>query len=186
VTVVLKQKTRGGDSQIHLLTSLPKTVKATAVANLYRGRWRIETAFQDLQRDLNSEIRTLGYPRAALFGFCVALVAYNVMALVHGALRSVHGAQKIDEEFSQDFLADELKMTHRGMLISVPARHWRTFAKLTDQQFVDLMRYLASQVNLKRFPKARRKKPAKPRPKRTSDPSTPHVSTAKILANRKK
>jgi IS4 transposase len=186
VTIELDNKTRGGDRQIHLLTSLPKSVKATKVANLYRGRWRIETAFQDLQRDLNSEIRTLGYPRAALFGFCVALVAYNVMALVHGALRAVHGAQRIDEGFSQDYLADELKMTHRGMQLAIPDPHWRGFAEMTDRRFAEVLLYLAKHVKLEHFPKARRKKPAKPPPKKKSDPNTPHVSTAKLLAKRKK
>jgi len=87
VTVRLKNKTRDGDGEIHVLTNLPKRIKATKVANLYRRRWRIETAFQELQRDLHSEINTLGYPRAALFGFCIALVAYNIMALVYAALR---------------------------------------------------------------------------------------------------
>jgi len=35
-----------------------------------------------------------------LFGFCLALVAYNMLALVLAALRSVHGAQIIDQELS--------------------------------------------------------------------------------------
>jgi IS4 transposase len=60
------------------------------VAELYRGRWTIETAFQELARDLNSEINALGYPKAALFGFCVALVLYNAVALMRAALRGVH------------------------------------------------------------------------------------------------
>jgi hypothetical protein len=48
------------------------------------------TAFQELTLRLNSEINTLGCPRAALFGFCVALVAYMVMAVLKAAQRSVH------------------------------------------------------------------------------------------------
>ena len=63
-------------------------------------RWDIETAFQELEAHLHSEINTLGYPKAALFGFCVALVAYNVLALVKAALRSVHGEAKIANELS--------------------------------------------------------------------------------------
>ena len=50
-----------------------------------------QTAFHHLTVDLACEIDTLGYPKAALFGFCVALVAYNVVALVKGALRAAHG-----------------------------------------------------------------------------------------------
>ena len=48
----------------------------------------------------HSEINTLGYPKAALFGFCLALVAYNMLAVVMAALRSVHGAECIDQELS--------------------------------------------------------------------------------------
>jgi IS4 transposase len=34
------------------------------VAEVYRTRWGIETAFQKLEKHLNSEIETLGYPQA--------------------------------------------------------------------------------------------------------------------------
>jgi IS4 transposase len=67
-------------------------VPARRVARLYRNRWRVETAFQHLAQDLKSEIKTLGYPRAALFGFCIGLVAYNMLAVLKAALRQVHGA----------------------------------------------------------------------------------------------
>ena len=33
----------------------------------------------------HSEINTLGYPKAALFGFCLALVAYNMLAVIMAA-----------------------------------------------------------------------------------------------------
>jgi len=35
-----------------------------------------------------------------LFGCCLALVAYNMLAVVLAALRGVHGAQSIDEDLS--------------------------------------------------------------------------------------
>ncbi|MCK7580878.1 MAG: transposase [Chromatiales bacterium] len=59
---------------------------ALTVAELYRARWGIETAFQKLESHLNSEINTLGYPKAALFSFCLALVAFNLYAIVMAAL----------------------------------------------------------------------------------------------------
>ena len=40
---------------------------------------------------LKCEVNTLGYPPAALFGFCVALAAANVYADVKGALRAGYG-----------------------------------------------------------------------------------------------
>ena len=92
VSVVLDEPTRDGDTEIHLLTNLPaKGVHAEVVADLYRRRWTIETAFQELEATLGGEISTLGYPKAALFAFCVALVSYNVLSTVKAALRGARG-----------------------------------------------------------------------------------------------
>ena len=82
IRIVLNKATRDGDKVLSLLTNLPKTAApARAIAEFYRKRWSIETAFQELEAHLHSEINSLGYPKAALFGFCVALVAYNVRAI---------------------------------------------------------------------------------------------------------
>ena len=88
ITVALDKPTRDGDGEIHILTNLPKKVaRAKTVADLYRKRWTIETAFQELEATLDGEINTLGYPKAALFAFCVALVSYNLMSVIKAALR---------------------------------------------------------------------------------------------------
>src|SRR5512143_3023654 len=93
VTVELDSPTRDGDRSIHILTSLSaEDADAISVAELYRGRWTLETAFQELEAALNGEINTLGYPKAALFAFSIALVAYNVLSAVKAALRS-HGGR---------------------------------------------------------------------------------------------
>lgn len=59
-----------------------------------------------MEAHLHSEINSLGYPKAALFGFCVALVAYNVLALVKAALRSAHREDKIANKVSGYYLAN--------------------------------------------------------------------------------
>ena len=47
IVVQLEQPTRDGETEIALLTNLPKTDAPSAlVAQLYRKRWRIETLFQ--------------------------------------------------------------------------------------------------------------------------------------------
>ena len=56
--------------------------------------YNIETAFKHLEAYFHSAINTLGYPKAALFGFCLALVAYNFLAVVLAALRRVHGEER--------------------------------------------------------------------------------------------
>ncbi len=101
VRVRLKSRTRDGESEIVLLTNLPAEVaNAETVATRYGRRWTVETMFQELTQHLGCEVNTLGYPKAALFGFCVALVAYNVLAVVKAALRSVHGEEKVEKEVS--------------------------------------------------------------------------------------
>lgn len=182
----LNQATRDGDRTIALLTNLPaRAASARKVAELYRERWTIETAFQELATHLNSEIQTLGYPRAALFGFCVALVAYIVMAVLKAAMRSVHGAETIEENLSGYYLADELSNVYRGMMIAIPEPHWRSFRELEQDELIELLQFLAGKVNLSRFQKHRRG-PKKPPPKRHNDKGKPHVSTARLLNARKR
>lgn len=71
--------TRNGATLLHILTNFPRQISAKRVAQIYRKRWTLETAFQHLDAYFHSEINTLGHPKAALFGFYLALVAYNVL-----------------------------------------------------------------------------------------------------------
>jgi IS4 transposase len=84
-----KRPTRDGETEIALLTNLPeKDAPSVLVAQLYRKRWRVETLFQVATENFHCEIKTLGYPRAALFSFCMALVAYNLFSTLKGILAS--------------------------------------------------------------------------------------------------
>ena len=123
-------------------------------------------------------------PKAALFGFSVPLVAYNVMSVVKAALRGAHGAEKIEKEVSGYYLADEIAGTYRGMMIAIPEEEWRIFSQVTSPQMAELLLELARKVKLSAFRKHPRG-PKKPSPKRSSDKSQPHVSTAKLIAQRK-
>lgn len=186
VRVQLDKPTRDGDNVIYLLTNVPaKIADAARVAQLYRNRWRLETAFQVLAVALESEIDTLAYPKAALFGFCVALVTYNLMAATKAALAQVHGAETIEREFSDYYLAGELDAITPGMLVALPEEHWCPFRNMPVEDFAAWLMELAGQVRLARFKKHPRG-PKKPPPKRVHDPKKPHVSTAKIIAARKK
>ena len=122
VQVILDKTTRDGDSQISILTNLPSTVaNALVIAQIYRQRWTIETLFQIVSEEIfNCEIKALGYPKAALLAFCVTLISYNILSVVLAALRSVHGIEKIEQEVSSYYLADEIRGTYRGMMIAIP------------------------------------------------------------------
>ncbi len=184
ITIELDKPTRHGEREIHLLTNLPAEVLATKIAELYRKRWTIESAFGELAAVLNNEIDTLGYPKAALFAFCVGLVAYNVLGVVKAALRSIHGEKKVADEVSGYFLADEVRCTWKGMMIAVPSDYWsERFETLTVAAMAREMLRLAKQVRLRRFQKHARGPKKKP-PKRSSAKLRPHVSTARLLAKR--
>ena len=183
IRLKLDQATRDGEKVIHILTNLPKTIRAKTVAEIYRKRWTIETAFQEIEGYLHSEINTLGYPKAALFGFCIALVAYNAMAMVFAALRSVHGAQQIDQQLSGYYVANEIAETYRGMMIAIPEQEWVIFSTMNVAQIAGVLLQLASNVRLRAFRKHPRG-PKKPQPKRHYNPEQPHVSTAKLITAR--
>jgi hypothetical protein len=186
IRVCLETQTRDGDKEIFIITNLPnKSASALEIAELYRGRWTIETAFQHLSEDLNSEINTLGYPRAALFGFCVALVSYMTISVIKASLGSVYGADVVENELSGFYVADEISGTYRGMMIAIPDEHWTVFQQMETAELVSVLRELSENVNMSAFRKHPRG-PKKPQPKRKSCKRTPHVSTARIIAERKK
>src|SRR5262249_23947010 len=97
VTLVLGEPASDGDTEIHLITHLPSRVSAKRVAQVYRKRWTIEQLFLSLTTVLKCELNTLPYPKAALFGFCVALAAANLLGSAKGSLRAAHGAEAAEQ-----------------------------------------------------------------------------------------
>src|SRR5262252_4804290 len=162
ITITLKEPTRDGDAALHILSNVPAPrASATQVARLYGKRWSIETAFFEITTTLSCEINTLGYPKAALFTFCLALLAYAV-SLIKAALRSHQGRPKVKDEVSGYYLALEISRTYDGMMIAIPAPHWALFRDLSDQEFAGALRELASSVDLAKYqkhPRGPKKKP---------------------------
>jgi Transposase DDE domain len=185
IRVKLDQPTRDGDRVLYILTNLSlRKASAKRVARLYRKRWTLETAFQHLEAYFHSAINTLGSPKAALFGFGLALVAYNMFAVVMAALRSVHGAETIDQDLSLYYVANDLAQTYHGMMIAIPEDAWRVFSRMRPAVLVTTLRELAQKVCRKSYRKSPRG-PKKPRPKREETTKASHVSTAKLLRNLK-
>ena len=184
ITVLLDQPTRDGETELHLLTNVPaQDARAKVIADLYRRRWTIETAFQELEATLHGEITTLGDPKAALFAFCVALVSSNVLSTVQAALRSVHGEAVVAEEVSGSYVADEIPMTHRGMMSAIPEDEGVVFHALTRVKLADVLVRLARSVSLPKL-RTHPRGPKKPKPKKQSGAKVKHVATAKILEAR--
>jgi hypothetical protein len=184
VVVKLDEATGDGDLELAILTNLPKTVSAVMVAGAYRKRWTIEGGFLDLTTTLDCEIKTLCYPKAALFVFCVAVMAYNLQGAIKGVMRSEHGAEKVEEDLSRYFMSDEIGQVYRGMMVALPEEEWAAVREMSFEGHVALLKRLARAVDFERYPKSRRG-PKKAKPKRHFDPEHPHVSVAKLLLARK-
>lgn len=182
ITIKLDTPTENGDTEIHILTNLPKKVAdARKVAFLYRGRWTIEEAFQTLTDVLRCEVETLGYPKAALFAFATAVLAYNTYAVVKAALRSAHGEEAIDEELSDYHLTQDVTATTVGMNIAVKVEAWERYQIMSPKKLASELVRLAKRIDLTRYPKKKRG-PKKPQPRKKSGQRNHHIATARILA----
>ena len=181
ITVELKVATRDGDQELHIFTNLTqREASAGKVAELYAKRWTIEVVFLELQTALRCEVKTLGYPKAALFAFCVALLLQNAYSMLNGSLRAVHGKERVDKQVSGVLLAQELQKTYEGMMVQVPAKHWLEISRLSPAQFANLLKRWVAKMDLSRYRKSPRG-PKKPQPKRKPRSKGGRVSTAVII-----
>ena len=184
ITVKLNVATRDKEQEIHILTNLSKTAAdGLKVADLYRKRWSVESLFQEMTENLTCEIKTLGYPRAAVFAFCLALVAWNGMSVIHAALRNVYGEETVDENVSSFYLSLEIAQVYNGMMIAIPAAEWTIFQNLSTAKMASVLIQLAGKVSLAKFQKSKRG-PKRQQPQRQYSGNGQHVATAKLLARR--
>lgn len=185
LTIVLDKPTRDGETEIRLVTNVPaEDADAIVLAELYRKRWTIESAFQEVEQSLRSEVNTLCYPKAALLAFCVALLTYNVLSVMKTAMRTAHRNPSLLTELSGYYLAEEIGAAYWGMMIAIESEHWtKTFAHLTADEMAQLLKQLAGNVDVSRYKKHKRGL-KKPPPKRTGGLREKHVSTARLLKQR--
>ena len=184
ITIELHEPTRDGDTEVHVLSNVPgRQTSAQKLAESYGKRWTIETMFQELTDTLTCEVKALAYPQAALFGFCLALMAYNAVSVLKAALRAVHGRETVQQDVSAYSLSLEIAQTYDGMMVAIPSPHWTLFRTLSAKQLADILKELAENVNLRRDKKQPRGPQKKPT-KRTAYKNGGHVSTAKVLALR--
>ena len=159
----LNKPLRDGSTEIRLLTNVPRArLSAVSAAKLYRTRWQIESAFQELTVSLRCEIDTLGYPKAALFGFALAVVAYNLLVVTRAALVSGLGEElEGPETLSSYHMATQVAAVEKGMLIAVPPSVWQQFVEMTAAQFRCWLHDIARRIDWRPYRKTRRgpKKP---------------------------
>ena len=188
ITIKLDRPTRDKDTEIHLLTNMPQKITGQSLAQAYLSRWKIENAFHKLTMVLRCELNTLGYPQAALFGFCLAVAMYNAVNTVMAALRAAHPTATEETatrtpKFSFYYLADEIAGVSRGMAIVIADEHWTAaFAEKTSKQMARKLLWLARKVHVDRFltnPTSVKRRKAR-RPIKHGG----HVSTHRILQQR--
>jgi hypothetical protein len=179
IVLKLDRPTREGETEVVLVTNLPEQVSALACCDAYRDRWGIEGHFQILTDLLHCEIPSLGYPRAALFGFAMSVVAGNGLAVLKGGLRAAHGAE-MAAEVSTYALVTEVAEVYRGMMIAVRPHRWPSLGDRPAAEVAAVLNRLAARVAVDEMLRSRRgpKKPKKPRSK---GERYHHLATKKLL-----
>jgi IS4 transposase len=193
IELVLDTPTEAGERVIRLWSSLPAAVSAGRIADLYRTRWRIEGMFQRLESVLHSELRTLGHPRAALLGFAVAVLAYNVLALL---LRCVAQAQqeqtqqaqaqqgkKPPPEGSAYHLAVQIRRGYEGLCIAVPPKHWASWGEANPTPLAERLMRLARRITPRQVATSKRG-PKRDKTKGYVEAALvrAHIATGRVLA----
>lgn len=164
-----------------LWSNLPPGIDATTIARLYRKRWRIEGMFGRLESVLNSEIKTLGHPRAALLGFAVAVLAYNVLALLKQFIEHAHRHSHPELDVSTYHLAVDIAADYGPMLRMLPIEHLPC-AGDDPQQLARHLVLLGSRMSPKQLATSKRKpKAAQAKGYVDGSIARSHVSTARIL-----
>jgi len=181
IEIALHTPTQSGDEAIVLWSNLPAEIEAATIAQLYRKRWRIEGMFGRLESVLNSEIKTLGHPRAALLGFAVAVLAYNVLALLKQFIEHAHRQSHPQLDVSTYHLAVDIAADYGPMLRLLAPEHWPR-ADDDPRTLADRLLHLASRMSPRQLATSKRKpKTAQAKGYVDGAIARSHVSTARVL-----
>jgi len=184
VVIQLNEATRDGDTEMVILTNLPiEDADGVRVSELYRDRWKVETAFLHMTLHLNCEIDALCYPAASLFCFAVSLVSFNALSVIKSMVAKEHG-REASESLSHFYLCNEIAGDSRGLLIALEDSRWDEVTEMPLDQFCEELMQIAASMKIKNYRKSVRG-PKKPPPKKKGNQRTVHVSTKRILDKRK-
>ena len=183
IEIDLYQPTRDGETTVVLLTNLSAEIAdAVLIAATYLKRWKIETAFQVLTTTLRCEVRTLCYPRAALFAFATAALAYNAITVIETAIRAELGPHTTDI-LSKYYMALEITSTSDGMMVLLEDSDFETYRTMSTDEFCLALRDVAQHIDIDNYRKTTRG-PKKPVKKKRLNKRKLHVSVDKVLRQR--
>ena len=179
IFIELDAPLKKGQTTLTLITNVPiAKAPANKLAELYRDRWTIEEAFRRLTQCLRCEVNTLGYPKAALLGFSIAVLAYNTIAVVEAAVAKAHGPEKA-QTLSIHKVAAEIACVGRGLNVATDPEDWLPFRSLSPEALAQFLVQLAANIPWRRLTKSPRgpKKPVKHR----RYPNGTHLATSRLL-----
>ena len=165
ITIHRDRPTKKGQYEVRLLTNLKVTARlATQLAELYLKRWKIEESFRQLTEYLSCEIKTLGYPKAALLAFSLAVIAYNCLRCLKAALAAHFGQDEVDNKLSMYYVADELKQSLDGVQVAIDEDVWKQFETMNVAELTGCMSDVVKHVYFPRYKKSPKayKKPKAP------------------------
>jgi hypothetical protein len=96
----------------------------------------------------------------------------------------IEGKKYVEEELSMYYLTLEVSQMTGGMMVAVPAEHWKVFRTMSCDKFASTLVELAHRLDPHKYIKHKRG-PKTKQPKKISGKRNHHVSTARILAMRK-
>lgn len=182
IVVRLETPTRDGDLELCLLTTIPpEHADAALIAQTYHERWGIENLFHVLTTTLRCEIKSQGYPKAALFAFAVALVAANIMATVRAGIRAVHGREQ-EALLSNFYLVRDVQRKYDSLEEGFTPEALAERARMSPEVLVAFLLTCAQHVCLEAYRKAQARPGRRTKRPRGTPNDPPHVSTARLLA----
>lgn len=184
ISVELDEPTRDGDTEIHLLSNVPaKDADACRLAEIYRQRWEIENAFYLLTTTMTCEMKSNCHPRCALFLFCMAMLAFNCRQVLLASLYAEHEQEDV-EAMSQYNVSIDIVSPMAGMVTAINDEEWAALVPTSPDEFAAFLRAVSRRVKVRSYRKAVRG-PKKPPPKRKRCKAGTHVSSHKLLEQRK-
>ena len=97
----------------------------------------------------------------------------------------MNGYEKVQDEVSGFYVANEVRTTKVGMDIALESSAWEIFHSMRPETLAAEMLTWAKHVRLPKY-KRHPRGPKKPVPKRTRYATETHVSTAQLLAKARK
>ena len=104
---------------------------------------------------------------------------------MQAALRGQFGVEKVRDEVSGFYIANEVRANASGMSIAIEEVVWERFQTIAPDAFARQLLEWASFARLAKF-KRHPRGPKSPVPKRTRYADKTHVSTARLIAESRK